>query len=216
MSNAYDPRSIETRWQARWEKERTFRTPNPGDQDFDAKKPKYFVLDFFPYPSGAGLHVGHPIGYIGTDIVARKKRMEGFNVLHPMGFDAFGLPAEQYAIQSGKHPAVTTAENMANFRRQLRLIGLSYDWERELATCDPDYYRWTQDSRALRPRLAYQAQVAVWWCEALKTVPNEEGSTAPERGDHLVCGGRQQWMLKITAYADRLLEDPRSSTGRNR
>src|SRR5688572_10106822 len=132
VSNTYDPRAIEKRWQTRWEAERTFHTPNPGDADFDPRKPKYYVLDFFPYPSGAGLHVGHPMGYIGTDIVARRKRMEGFNVLHPMGFDAFGLPAEQYAIQSGKHPAQTTAENMANFRRQMRMIGLSYDWEREI------------------------------------------------------------------------------------
>ena len=108
MSNRYDPKTIETRWQDRWERDRTFRTPGPGDSDFDASKPKYYVLDMFPYPSGAGLHVGHPIGYIGSDIVSRRKRMEGFNVLHPMGYDAFGLPAEQYAIQNGKHPAETT------------------------------------------------------------------------------------------------------------
>ncbi len=212
LNNTYDPRAIETRWQARWEKERTFRTPDPGDPDFDPRKPKYYVLDFFPYPSGAGLHVGHPMGYIGTDIVARRKRMEGCNVLHPMGFDAFGLPAEQYAIQSGKHPAETTAENMANFRRQMGLIGLSYDWERELATCDPAYYRRTQwiFARLYDRGLAYQAEVAVWWCEALKTVlSNEEVINGrSERGDH-PCVRRplKQWMLKITAYAERLLDD---------
>ena len=144
MKNAYDPASIEAKWQAWWEENHTFRTSNPGDPDFDPDRPKYYVLDMFPYPSGAGLHVGHPMGSIGSDIVARRKRMEGFNVLHPMGYDAFGLPAEQYAIQTGKHPAETTEANIETFRRQLKNIGLSYDWDREFATCTPDYYRWTQ------------------------------------------------------------------------
>ena len=212
MNNAYDPQTIEAHWQRHWEERATFRTPNPGEPGFDARKPKYYVLDMFPYPSGAGLHVGHPVGYIGSDIVARRKRMEGFNVLHPMGFDAFGLPAEQYAIQTGKHPAQTTAENIANFRRQMKLIGLSYDWEREIATCDPRYYRWTQwiFARLFDRGLAYQAEVPVWWCEELKTVlANEEVIDGrSERGDH-PCVRRplKQWMLRITAYADRLLFD---------
>ncbi|MDE0891294.1 MAG: class I tRNA ligase family protein, partial [Planctomycetota bacterium] len=140
MSNAYEPRKIEHRWQSHWEDQGTFRAPNPGDQDFDASQAKFYVLDMFPFPSGAGLHVGHPMGYIGSDIVARRKRMQGFNVLHPMGFDAFGLPAEQYAIETGVHPGDFTRANIDTFRRQLRMIGLSYDWDRELATCDPEFY----------------------------------------------------------------------------
>ncbi len=212
MTNVYDPAEIEARWQRRWREERTFRTPNPGDADFDATRPKYYVLDMFPYPSGAGLHVGHPVGYVGSDVIARRKRMEGCNVLHPMGFDAFGLPAEQYAIQTGKHPAKTTAENVATFRRQLERIGLSYDWDRQLATCDPRYYRWTQwiFKRLFEQGLAYQTEVPVWWCEELRTVlANEEVINGrSERGDH-PCVRRplRQWMLKITAYADRLLDD---------
>ena len=212
MKNAYDPSSIEPRWQAYWEEHNTFRTLNPGDEGFDPSQPKYFVLDMFPYPSGAGLHVGHPMGYIGSDIVARRKRMEGFNVLHPMGFDAFGLPAEQYAIQTGMHPSETTAANMDTFRRQMKLIGLSYDWSRELATCTPDYYRWTQwiFARLYDRGLAYQSEVPVWWCEAMKTVlSNEEVINGrSERGDH-PCERRplKQWMLRITAYAERLLSE---------
>ncbi|MDP6385472.1 MAG: class I tRNA ligase family protein, partial [Planctomycetota bacterium] len=141
MPQSYDPASIESKWQASWEASRPFRALSPGDEGFQPDQEKYYVLDMFPYPSGAGLHVGHPMGYIGSDIVARRKRMQGFNVLHPMGFDAFGLPAEQYAIQTGKHPAQTTADNIANYERQLKMIGLSYDWSRQVATCDPDYYR---------------------------------------------------------------------------
>jgi leucyl-tRNA synthetase len=212
VKNAYDPSSIEPRWQAYWEEHQTFRTLNPGDEGFDPSQPKYYLLDMFPYPSGAGLHVGHPMGYIGSDIVARRKRMEGTNVLHPMGFDAFGLPAEQYAIMTGKHPSVTTAENMETYRRQMKLCGLSYDWTRELATCTPEYYRWTQwiFARLYDRGLAYQAEVPVWWCEALKTVlSNEEVINGrSERGDH-PCERRplKQWMLKITAYAERLIQD---------
>ncbi|MDF1839661.1 MAG: class I tRNA ligase family protein, partial [Planctomycetota bacterium] len=209
---SYDPKTIETRWQAQWAKDKTFRTYSPGEPDFDPDQPKYYVLDMFPYPSGAGLHVGHPIGYIGTDIIARRKRMEGYNVLHPMGYDAFGLPAEQYAIQTGKHPAESTGDNINNFRGQMQRLGLSYDWDREFATCDVSYYRWTQFifARLYDRGLAYQSEVPVWWCEALKTVlSNEEviGGRS-ERGDH-PCVKRplKQWMLKITAYADRLLED---------
>jgi len=211
LSNAYDARAIEKRWQDRWEEQRTFRTPDPGDPDFDPERPKFYVLDFFPYPSGAGLHVGHPVGYLGTDIVARRKRMEGFNVLHPMGWDAFGLPTEQNAVATGRPPAEITAENVATFKRQMRLLGLSYDWEREVSTADPAYYRWTQwiFARLYEKGLAYQAEVPVWWCEELKTVlANEEviGGRS-ERGDH-PCVRRplKQWMLRITAYADRLLD----------
>ena len=212
VTNTYDPRGIERRWQARWESEQTFHTPGPGEAGFDPEKPKFYILDMFPYPSGAGLHVGHPMGYIGSDIISRRKRMEGFNVLHPMGYDAFGLPAEQYAILNGKHPAETTAENIATFRRQLKMIGLSFDWQRELSTCDPQYYHWTQwiFTRLFDRGLAYQAEVPVWWCEELKTVlANEEVINGrSERGDH-PCVRRplNQWMLKITAYADRLIDD---------
>jgi leucyl-tRNA synthetase len=177
VTQRYEPSLFEARWQQHWLENRTFRTPGPGDPDFDPARPKYYVLDMFPYPSGAGLHVGHPMGYIGTDIIARRKRMEGFNVLHPMGYDAFGLPAEQYAIQTGQHPAVTTEANIATFRRQMQAIGLGYDWDREFATCTPDYYRWTQwiFARLYDRGLVYQTEVPVWWCEELKTVlANEE------------------------------------------
>jgi leucyl-tRNA synthetase len=212
VSQSYDPGAFEPRWQQRWLEERTFSARNPGDPGFDPGKPKYYVLDMFPYPSGSGLHVGHPIGYIGSDIVARRRRMEGFNVLHPMGWDAFGLPAEQYAITTGKHPAETTRENVDNFRRQLRLIGLSFDWDREFSTADPRYYRWTQwiFARLFDRGLVYQAEVPVWWCEELKTVlANEEVINGrSERGD-FPCVRRplKQWMLRITAYADRLVDD---------
>ncbi len=212
MSNAYDPREFESRWQAYWIENRTFASPNPGQPGFDPSRPKYYVLDMFPYPSGAGLHVGHPIGYIGSDIVSRRKRMEGFNVLHPMGWDAFGLPAEQYAIQTGKHPKETTAANVANFRRQLRLIGLSYDWDREVNTSDPSYYRWTQwiFTRLFDKGLVYQADVPVWWCEELKTVlANEEVIDGRSERGNFPCVRKplKQWMLRITAYADRLVDD---------
>ena len=212
MSNAYEPAEIEPFWQERWESQGLFRARNPLEPGFDPTHPKFYVLDMFPYPSGSGLHVGHAVGYIGTDVVARRKRMEGFNVLHPMGWDAFGLPAEQYAIQTGKHPLQTTAENSANFRRQLKLIGLSYDWSREVDTSDPRYYRWTQwlFKRLYERGLAYQAEVPVWWCDELKTVlANEEVINGrSERGNH-PCVRRplRQWMLRITAYAERLLSD---------
>jgi leucyl-tRNA synthetase len=210
--NSYRPSEIEPRWQARWEAEQAFRAKNPGEPGFDAARAKYYVLDMFPYPSGSGLHVGHAVGYIGTDILARKQRMHGANVLHPMGWDAFGLPAEQYAIQTGKHPRQTTLENCANYRRQLKAIGLSYDWSREIDTSDERYYRWTQwvFKRLYERGLAYQAEVPVWWCEELKTVlANEEVINGrSERGNH-PCVRRplKQWMLRITAYAERLLAD---------
>jgi len=208
----YDFTSIESRWQEFWQRDKTFRTPGPGDADFDASKPKYYVLDMFPYPSGAGLHVGHPKGYTATDIMARYQRHLGKNVLHPMGWDAFGLPAEQYAIQTGTHPAVTTAKNVNRFREQLQALGLSYDWDREVNTTDPDYFKWTQwiFSKLFDQGLAYEAESPVWWCEELGTVlANEEVIDGrSERGGHL-CVKRplRQWMLKITAYAERLLAD---------
>ena len=135
---------FEPKWQETWSQQNTFHTPNPGDADFDASKPKYFVLDMFPYPSGAGLHVGHPEGYTATDIIGRYKRMNGHNVLHPMGWDAFGLPAEQYAIKTNTHPRDTTKVNVDNFRRQLKALGFAYDWNREINTTDPGYVKWTQ------------------------------------------------------------------------
>jgi len=208
----YDPAAIEPAWQAFWEQTGAFRAKNPGDDGFDPEQPKFYVLDMFPYPSGAGLHVGHPTGYIGSDIVSRKLRMQGYNVLHPMGYDAFGLPAEQYAISTGQHPEQTTSDNISTYRRQLKQIGLSYDWSRELWTSDPKYYRWTQwiFTRLFDKGLAYQNEVPVWWCEELKTVlANEEVIQGrSERGDH-PCVRRplKQWMLKITAYADRLIDD---------
>ncbi|MCA9510577.1 MAG: leucine--tRNA ligase [Myxococcales bacterium] len=203
---AYDPKRIEPRWQAYWLENETFRA------ELDPARPKFYVLDMFPYPSGDGLHVGHPEGYTATDIVARYKRMRGFNVLHPMGWDAFGLPAEQYAIQTGTHPRETTRRNVDNFRRQIRSLGFSYDWSRELDTTDPAYYRWTQwiFQRLYERGLAYEAEVPVNWCPALGTVlANEEVIDGKsERGGHPVERvPMRQWMLRITAYADRLLED---------
>jgi leucyl-tRNA synthetase len=211
-SNTYDAAAIESRWQERWDKDRAFEARNPGEPGFDAVQRKFYVLDMFPYPSGSGLHVGHAVGYIGTDIVARRARMQGFNVLHPMGWDAFGLPAEQYAIQSGVHPSESTRVNTDNYRAQLKAIGLSFDWSREINTSDPRYYKWTQwiFKRLYERGLAYQAEVAVWWCEELKTVlANEEVINGrSERGNH-PCVRRplKQWMLKITAYAERLIAD---------
>jgi leucyl-tRNA synthetase len=204
----YQFSEIEKKWQQFWEDNKTFRTPD----EIDTSKPKFYVLDMFPYPSGAGLHVGHPEGYTATDITARYRRMKGFNVLHPMGWDAFGLPAEQYALETGTHPKATTERNIKRFREQLKAIGFSYDWDREVDTTDPDYYKWTQwiFLKLYERGLAYQAEVAVNWCPALGTVlANEEiidGKS--ERGGHpVVRKPMRQWMLKITEYADRLLYD---------
>jgi leucyl-tRNA synthetase len=206
MSKTYDHHAIEAKWQAFWERDRTFRTTE------DPAKPKFYCLDMFPYPSGSGLHVGHLEGYTATDIIARYKRMRGFNVLHPMGWDAFGLPAEQYAVKTGVHPAITTAENIATFKRQMKRVGLSYDWDRELSTCDPAYYRWTQwiFLKLFERGLAYVAEVPVNWCPALGTVlANEEivDGKSEVGGFEVVRKPMRQWVLKITAYADRLLED---------
>jgi leucyl-tRNA synthetase len=238
----YQPQVIEPRWQRYWEAHQTFRTPDWSD------KPKFYVLDMFPYPSGEGLHVGHPEGYTATDIVARYRRMRGYNVLHPMGWDAFGLPAEKYALRTGQHPRVTTRQNIATFRRQIQMLGFSYDWNREIDTTDPSYVKWTQwiflqifdtwydpEQKRGRPiaelpipaeiqaqgeeavrryqdskRLAYQAEVPVNWCPALGTVvANEEveGGKTREEGYPVIRLPLRQWMLRITAYADRLLED---------
>jgi len=208
----YDPAAIEPKWQQFWRENKVFRAKNPGDPDFDPKQPKYYALDMFPYPSGSGLHVGHPEGYTATDIVSRYKRALGFNVLHPMGWDAFGLPAEQYAIQTNTHPAVTTAQNVDTFRRQLQALGFSYDWDREISTADPAYFQWTQWiwKQLHAGGLAYESNAPVWWCEALGTVlANDEVINGrSERGDH-PCERRplRQWMLKITEYAERLLGD---------
>jgi leucyl-tRNA synthetase len=255
---------IEARWQDRWDAEGTFETPNPAGPLAEPGRPvpddKLFVLDMFPYPSGAGLHVGHPLGYIGTDVYSRFQRMQGVNVLYTMGFDAFGLPAEQYAVQTGQHPAITTAENVATYRRQLRRLGLSHDRRRSVDTTDPGYYRWTQwiflqifnawydtESDRARPiaelveayesgrrptpdgrpwtalstveqrrlvddrRLAYVAEAPVNWCPGLGTVVANEEVTAEGRSDRgnfpVFKRSMRQWMMRITAYADRLIDD---------
>jgi leucyl-tRNA synthetase len=235
----YKFQEIESKWQKYWKENQVFKTK------IDNQKPKYYVLDMFPYPSGAGLHVGHPLGYIATDIVARFKRITGHNVFHPMGFDSFGLPAEQYAIKTGQHPAVTTENNIKRFKEQMSILGFSYDWSREVWTSDPKYYRWTQwiflklfnsfydeEQDKARPieeleipsglsekerqefvddkRLAYQADISVNWCEELGTVlANEEvvGGVSERGGYPVVKKTMKQWMLRITAYADRLAND---------
>ena len=238
---SYNPADIERRWQQYWDANQTFRTP-----DTDGDKPKYYILDMFPYPSGSGLHVGHPEGYTATDILARFQRMRGYHVLHPMGWDAFGLPAEQYAIQTGQHPRTTTVANINTFRRQIQSLGFSYDWSREVDTTDPSYFRWTQwiflliydtwydhEQQKGRPigelpippevtgeaairkyqdgfRLAYQAEQPVNWCPELGTVlANEEVIDGKsERGGYpVVRTPLKQWLLRITAYAERLLSD---------
>lgn len=204
---AYPFREIEKKWQTRWEDDDTFRL----GPDIDTSKPKYYVLDMFPYPSGDGLHVGHPEGYTATDILARYKRMRGFNVLHPIGWDAFGLPAEQYAIKTGQHPRETTEKNVARFRQQLKSLGFSYDWSREINTTDPAYYRWTQwiFKQLFERGLAYQDEKPVWWCPELgTTLANEEVIDGKSEVGGFACERRplRQWVLKITEYADRLLE----------
>ncbi|GAB6990708.1 leucine--tRNA ligase [Paenibacillus pini] len=205
-SQGYQPLVIEPKWQKYWDEHHTFKT---GE---DKGKPKFYALDMFPYPSGAGLHVGHPEGYTATDIVSRFKRMRGYNVLHPMGWDAFGLPAEQHALDTGEHPRDITVKNINNFRRQIKSLGFSYDWDREISTTDPDYYKWTQwiFIQLYNMGLAYVAEVPVNWCEALGTVlANEEVIDGKsERGGHPVTRKpMRQWILKITEYAERLLDD---------
>ena len=203
----YNFSAIEKKWQAYWLDNKTFKCDGRDDS-----KPKFYCLDMFPYPSGAGLHVGHPEGYTATDILCRYKRMKGFNVLHPMGWDAFGLPAEQYAVETGTHPEITTKKNVDRFREQIRMLGFSYDWDREVNTTDPKYYKWTQwiFEQLYKKGLAYVAEVPVNWCPALGTVlANEEVIDGrSERGNHPVeRRPMRQWMLKITEYAERLLAD---------
>ncbi|WP_334072009.1 MULTISPECIES: leucine--tRNA ligase [Paenibacillus] len=204
--DVYQAQNIEPKWQAYWENNKTFKTKE------DEGKPKFYALDMFPYPSGAGLHVGHPEGYTATDIVSRFKRMRGYNVLHPMGWDAFGLPAEQHALDTGEHPRDITVKNINNFRRQIKSLGFSYDWDREISTTDPEYYKWTQwiFIQLYKKGLAYVAEVPVNWCPALGTVlANEEVIDGKsERGGHpVIRKPMRQWVLKITEYAERLLED---------
>ena len=206
----YNHEIIEKNWQTYWDQHETFKTLVNSD------KPKYYAMDMFPYPSGAGLHVGHPEGYTATDIICRYKRMKGFNVMHPMGWDAFGLPAEQYAIKTGHDPKDFTYKNIANFKRQIKMLGLSYDWSREIATCDPEYFKWTQwiFSQIYKMGLAELREIEVNWCEGLGTVlSNEEiinvnGKMVSERGQFPVeKKPMKQWVLKITQYAERLLND---------
>jgi len=206
MKPKYNHKTIEPKWQKYWETNKTFKV------GVDNSKPKYYVLDMFPYPSGAGLHVGHVEGYTATDILARHKRKMGLNVLHPMGWDSFGLPAEQYAVRTGTHPAVTTKNNIDNYRRQLKSLGFSYDWDREFATSDPSYYKWTQwiFSKLFEKGLAYEADMMVNYCPALGTVlANEEIEAGLSKvGGHPVeRRPLRQWVLKITAYAEKLLDD---------
>ena len=201
----YNPKKIEKKWQKYWADKKVFEAEDISE------KPKYYILDMFPYPSGAGLHVGHPLGYIATDIIARYKRHNGFNVLHPMGWDAFGLPAEQYAIKTGTHPSITTRTNIDNFRRQIKMLGFSYDWSREINTTDSGYVKWTQwiFLQLYKKGLAYEAEVPVNWCPELKAVlANEEVVDGKsEIGGHPVVRlPMRQWMFKITEYAESLLE----------
>ena len=203
---SFNHQQIEKKWQQYWADNKTFKTEN------DESKPKFYALDMFPYPSGAGLHVGHPEGYTATDILSRYKRMRGYNVLHPIGWDAFGLPAEQYALDTGNDPAEFTAKNIATFKRQIQELGFSYDWDREINTTDPSYYKWTQwiFTKLVEMDLAYVDEVAVNWCEALGTVlANEEViDGVSERGGHpVVRKPMRQWVLRITKYADRLIDD---------
>ena len=205
MKNKYDHLTIEPKWQTFWEKNKTFKV------DLDLKKPKYYILDMFPYPSGQGLHVGHPLGYTATDILSRYKRMRGYNVLHPMGWDAFGLPAEQYAVETGTHPAKTTKKNIEKFKSQIKSLGFSYDWDREINTTDPKYYKWTQwiFLQLYNQGFVYQDELPVNWCPALGTVlANEEVIDGKsERGGHpVVRKPMKQWVFRITDYAESLLK----------
>ena len=202
----YNHKEIEKKWQNYWEENKTFKTNDNLGQK------KFYALDMFPYPSGAGLHVGHPEGYTATDIISRYKRMQGYNVLHPMGWDAFGLPAEQYALDTGNDPREFTQKNIQTFKRQIQELGFSYDWDREVNTTDPEYYKWTQwiFIQLYNKGLAYVDEVAVNWCPALGTVLSNEEVVdgVSERGGHPVYRKpMKQWVLKITEYADRLLED---------
>jgi len=202
----YNHQEIEQKWQKIWQKTGLYKTgSNP-------QKPKYYVLDMFPYPSGAGLHVGHPKGYIATDILARFKTMQGYNVLHPMGWDAFGLPAENYALKNKVHPRQATDENVQIFKKQLEILGFTYDWEREINTTDPKYYKWTQWTflKMLEKGLAYESFEPINWCPSCQTgLANEdlEDGKCERCGSEIIQKPMRQWVLKITDYADRLLND---------
>lgn len=206
MAKPYQPREIEKKWQRVWEAEEAFRAPDmPGEK-------KRYILDFFPYPSGSGLHVGHPLGYVATDVIARASRMQGYDVLHPMGWDAFGLPAENYALKNKIHPKAAVEENITGFRKQLKMFGPSYDWSREINTTDPAYYKWTQwiFLQLFAANLAYEAETSINWCPECQTgLSNEEasGGVCDRCGTKVEQRIIRQWMLKITAYADRLLND---------
>lgn len=209
MDNKYEHLKLEPKWQAQWEKDKAYKCVE--DNAFSKDK-RFYCLDMFPYPSGAGLHVGHPEGYTASDILCRYKRMQGFNVLHPMGWDAFGLPAENYAIKTGTHPSISTQKNIDNFRQQIKALGFSYDWDREVDTTAPDYFKWTQwiFLQLYKKGLAYQANMPINWCESCKTgLANEEvkDGVCDRCGSPVVKKDLRQWMLKITAYAERLLAD---------
>jgi len=206
---SYPFHDIETKWQKYWDEHQTYKVTEDPSVPKDKRR---YVLDMFPYPSGAGLHVGHPEGYTATDIYCRYLRMNGYNVLHPMGFDSFGLPAENYAIKTGTHPKITTQKNIATFTRQIKSLGFSYDWSREISTCEPEYYKWTQwiFLKLYKKGLAYESQSPINWCPKCKTgLANEE----VKEGKCERCGAKverrniRQWVLKITAYADELLKD---------
>ena len=204
--NKYNHKKIEKKWQKKWGKDKLYKT---GE---DKKKPKYYILDMFPYPSGAGLHVGHPKGYIATDIFARMKMMQGYNVLHPMGWDAFGLPAENFALKNKAHPRSLTEKNIATFKKQLGRLGFSYDWEREINTTDPEFYKWTQwiFLQMFERGLAYESHEPIIWCPSCKTGLAQEDL---ENGKCERCDSEverkpmRQWVLRITDYADRMLND---------
>jgi len=202
---AYDFKNIEKKWQQKWEEEGVFHAST------DYTKPKFYPLVEFPYPSGQGLHVGHPRSYTALDIVARKRRLEGYNVLYPMGWDAFGLPTENFAIKNKIHPEIVTRKNVAHFKEQLQMLGLSFDWSREINTTDPSYYKWTQwiFLQLFKAGLAYKKEMAVNFCTSCKVVlANEEvvGGVCERCGGEVVRKVKSQWMLKITEYADKLLE----------
>ena len=202
----YDHKQIEKKWQDRWENAGVFHASDSHE------KPKYYALIEFPYPSGQGLHVGHPRSYTAMDIIARKRRMQGYNVLYPIGWDAFGLPSENYAIKNHVHPAVITKKNVARFKEQLKSLGLSFDWTREINTTDPEYYKWTQwiFLQLFKHGLAYKKEMAVNWCTSCKCVlANEEvvNGVCERCGSEVVRKVKSQWMLKITQYAQRLIDD---------
>lgn len=206
MEERYNFHTIEEKWQKIWEDEKAYKV------EIDKNKKKFYALVEFPYPSGAGLHVGHPRSYTALDVIARKKRMQGFNVLYPMGFDAFGLPAENYAIKTGVHPAVSTAANIANFTKQMKSIGFSFDWDRCISTCDPEYYKWTQWMfiKLFEKGLAYKDKMAINWCPSCKVgLANEEvvNGCCERCGAQVVRKNKEQWMVAITKYADRLIDD---------